>query len=156
MVLTPEFTPDNYINGDYFSFFSPQYSPISGTNVAPSFNVTGAQLPSSPEYAVRISKSLGSTELALYGYRGFYKSPSSMTDTGQPYFSALRVYGASAITPFAQGLFNAEFAYYDSTDDEHGSHPQIPNSQARYLLGYEQELIKNLTGSVQWYLEHTS
>jgi hypothetical protein len=156
VVLTPEFTPDNYINGDYFSFFSPQYSPISGTNVAPSFNVTGAQLPSSPEYAVRISKSLGSTELALYGYRGFYKSPSSMTDTGQPYFSALRVYGASAITPFAQGLFNAEFAYYDSTDDEHGSHPQIPNSQARYLLGYEQELIKNLTGSVQWYLEHTA
>jgi hypothetical protein len=45
---------------------------------------------------------------------------------------------------------------YDSSDDADGTNPLIPNNQTRWLVGYEQELIKNLTGSVQWYLEHTA
>jgi hypothetical protein len=66
------------------------------------------------------------------------------------------VYGASAITPFAKGLLNIEIAYYDSTEDEQGNEPLVPNSQMRWLLGYEQELVKNLTASAQLYVEHTN
>ncbi|WP_100657616.1 hypothetical protein [Alteromonas flava] len=152
IALTPEFTSDNYINGDYFSFFSPQL----GQNIAPGFSVESALEPNGAELAVRIYKTIGQTEYALYGYNGYYKSPNSFTAEGLPYFSALDVYGASAITPLAGGLFNAEFAYYDSKDDSDGANPLIANSQTRYLVGYEQELIKNLTGSVQWYLERTA
>lgn len=152
IVITPEFTPDIYINGDYFSFFSP----LAAANVAPGFDVKSPQLPSLPEYAIRLYKTIGSTELTFYGYKGFHKSPASFTELGQAYFSKLRVFGASAITPFAQGLVNAEMAFYDSSDDAEGTNPLIPNNQTRWLVGYEQELIKNLTGSVQWYLERTA
>jgi hypothetical protein len=150
-VVTPEFTPDNYINGDYFSFFSP----LAGANVAPRFDVSPPLRPQSPEYALRMYKTIEAVEYALYAYKGFYKSPASFTEFGEPRFTELEVYGASAMTPFASGLLNVEMAYYDSLEDKQGIDPLIPNSQTRWLVGYEQELIKNLTGSVQWYLERT-
>ena len=150
-VVTPGFTPDNFINGDYFSFFSP----LAGQQVAPAFDVESALQPSSPEYALRLYKSIDATEFAFYAYKGFHKSPNSFNDAFLPSFSALNVYGASAITTLGPGLVNAEFAYYDSKDDADGSNPLIPNSQTRYLLSYEQELVTNLTGSVQWYAERT-
>lgn len=45
--------------------------------------------------------------------------------------------------------------YYDSRDDQNGENPFIPNSQLRYLAGYEQELAKDFTAGVQHYLEQT-
>jgi len=150
-VVTPEFTPDVYINGDYFSFFLP----LASTQVAPGFDVNPPLRPESPEYALRVYNSIDSTEYALYAYDGFHKNPNSFTTDFEPTFAALRVFGASAITPLGKGLFNAEFAYYDSIDDKAGTDPFIPNSQTRWLVGYEQELIKNLTGSAQFYLERT-
>ncbi|GAB2680168.1 hypothetical protein [Aliiglaciecola aliphaticivorans] len=150
-VITPEFAADNYINGDYFSFFSASF----GTNIAPGFDVKSPYLPESPEYALRYYKSIGSSEIAIYGYDGFHKSPSSLTSEGQAYFSKLNVYGASVVSPAFAGLIKAEFAYYASKDDSQGSEPLIPNDQSRYLVGYEQEVIKDLTASIQWYLEHT-
>jgi hypothetical protein len=41
-------------------------------------------------------------------------------------------------------------------DDLSGDNPNVANSQSRYLIGYEQELAENLTGGVQYYLEHLS
>lgn len=149
VVIIPEFTPDNYINGEYFSFFSP----FAQENVAPRFSVDSPLQPGSPEYAVRIYKSIAGNEYALYGYRGFYKTPSSFTEFAEPWFAELSVYGASLIRPFASGLLNAEVAYYYSLDDKQGTNPLVPNSQTRWLLGYEQELLKNLNLSVQWYAE---
>ena len=151
LVLTPKFTPDNYINGDYFSFFSP----FAGINVAPGFDVSGSNKTSSAELALRIYKTIDSTEYAFYAYQGFHKSPASFTDIGEPYFSTLNVYGASALMPFASGLLNLEMAYYNSADDATGTNPLIPNDQSRWLVGYEQELVKNVTASVQLYLERT-
>ncbi|MGQ8364338.1 hypothetical protein [Glaciecola sp. 1036] len=148
-VVTPKFTPDNYINGDYFSFFSP----MAGQNIAPGFDVKSPLKPDSPEYAIRIYKSVGPTEYAAYFYDGFHKSPNSATPLGEPTFSELQVVGASMITTLGPGLFNAEFALYDSKEDSEGTNPLIPNSQQRWLIGYKQELAKNFTGSVQWYLE---
>ena len=43
--------------------------------------------------------------------------------------------------------------YYDSRDDRSGKDPFIPNSQFRFLAGYEQELAKDFTVGVQYYLE---
>ncbi len=151
LVITPSFTPDVYINGDYFSFFSP----LAGQQIAPRFDVSSSLKPSSPEYAVRLYKSIGATEYAGYFYNGYFKTPSSITEAFEPTFSKLKVYGASVRSTLGVGLFNAEFAYYDSVDDSNGTNPYVPNSQSRWLIGYEQELVKNLTGSMQWYLEHT-
>jgi hypothetical protein len=47
-----------------------------------------------------------------------------------------------------------EFGYYDSRQDRGGDNPFVRNSELRLLLGYEQEVAKNLTLGVQYYLEH--
>ncbi|MCA1796215.1 MAG: hypothetical protein LC645_01510 [Geobacteraceae bacterium] len=52
------------------------------------------------------------------------------------------------------GLFHAEAGYYDSFDDRGGDDPLIPNSEYRLLLGYEQELRRNLSAALQYYLEY--
>jgi hypothetical protein len=151
LVVTPEFTPDNFINGDYFSFFSP----LAGQQVAPGFEVSSALQTKSPEYALRLYKSIDTTELAFYAYRGFHKSPNSFNEAFLPTYSALDVFGASVMTTLGAGIVNAEFAYYDSKEDADGIKPLVPNSQSRFLLGYEQELVTNLTGRFQWYAERT-
>ncbi len=39
------------------------------------------------------------------------------------------------------------------SSDLGGDDPYVRNSEARYLAGYEQELAKNLTGGLQYYVE---
>lgn len=150
IVFTPRFAPDNFLNGEYFSFFNP----LTSENVAPDFVVADENRPESAEWAGRVYTEVNGTEFALYGYDGFHKSPNSFDALGRPAFSKLQVWGASAVTPLAGGLVKAEYAYYDSLDDKAGINPLVPNSQSRYLLGFEREIVSNLTGSVQWYLEH--
>ena len=48
-----------------------------------------------------------------------------------------------------------EVVWYQSEDDRDGSDPFIPNSQLRFLSGFERELITRLTLSLQYYLEWT-
>jgi len=69
-------------------------------------------------------------------------------------FPKLSVYGVSARGPLAGGIASLEAGYYDSREDRSGTDPFIPNGQIRLLVGYEHEIVKNLTGSVQYYLEH--
>ena len=51
--------------------------------------------------------------------------------------------------PELGGIANVEVSYYDSLDDRDGTDPNVPNDQARLLLGYEREIVTNLTGAVQ-------
>lgn len=150
LVWTPKFDPDNYLNGEYFSFFSP----VAGQIVAP-HPPLAVKAPSADEWALRLYKTLGSTELAFYGYQGFYKRPLAADELGMPTFSRLRALGASVRLPLGPGLFNAETAYHQSLDDKDGNLANIPNSQWLFLLGYERELVTRLTGAFQLYVEHT-
>ncbi|MGD9212142.1 MAG: hypothetical protein PVI90_15275, partial [Desulfobacteraceae bacterium] len=68
-------------------------------------------------------------------------------------FPELNVYGASARGQVAAGIGNLELAYYDSVDDDNGSDPLIDNSEIRYLIGYTQELIRELNAGLQYYVE---
>lgn len=148
VVITPEFEPDNGINGEYFSYFSP----MPGTLIADEFSVLDSNIPDDPEYAVRIYGTLAGTELALYGYKGYTKLPAAADALGNPRYSDLTVTGFSAVRPMGAGIGKLEYAFYDG-DDTTGAAPFIPNDQSRLLVGYEQELVSNLMGSVQWYTE---
>lgn len=152
LVVTPTFEPDNGITGEYFSFFSPQ----AGANIAPSFTVPPSNQPDEAEWALRAFRALGQSELALYGYRGYTKTPTASDEQGMPRYSRLDVWGASIVSPLGAGIAKAEYALHHSREDRNGNNPLVPNTQHRLLLGYEQELVANLTGSAQWYLEHTS
>jgi hypothetical protein len=93
--------------------------------------------------------------VSLYGYDGFWKSPEGFNpETARATFPRLSVYGASARGTLAGGIVNAETGYYDSKDDASGANPLVPNSEWRFLVGYEREIARNLTAALQYYLEY--
>lgn len=157
LILTPKFDPDRYINGERFSFFNPMAqgiiaAPPTIEAETPTNNMQGA------EWALRLYQDMNlfgkSAEWAVYGYRGFFKSPVGMTSsTGRAYFPELSVLGASLRRPLLKGIANIEFAHHHSREDSKGTDPWIPNSQNRFLLGYEQELVTRLTLATQYYQE---
>ncbi len=153
LVITPKFVSDQYINGDVFSFYNPIAGQLNGgINIAPGFDVSDKNTPNSAEYALRLKKQYDAIEFALYGYKGFDKSPNSLTSDFQPTFTKLNVIGASMMTPMFSGLFNLEVAQHNSADSK-GRNPLIPNRESKLLIGYQQELVTNLTGSIQFQLE---
>jgi hypothetical protein len=150
VAYTPRFDADRFIDGERFSYWN-------GTAL------TGADLKtdkpdnwfSDDELAVRIYHTFKGVEVAAYGYDGFWKTPQGFDPlSGKNTFPKLSVYGASARGSLAGGIARLEGGYYDSRDDRDGTNPWVPNSQARLLAGYEHEIAKDLTGSVQYYIEH--
>ena len=156
LVWTPEFTSDNYINGERFSFYSPQAQQI----IAPT-NKFSVQKNHKSQWSMRLKTHINNFEVALYGYKGFWPTPegtktsSQLSSQNQAYFPKLNVWGVSAITAFKGGIFNAEYASYNSTENSQGMDNMIANGQHRLLIGYEREVAKNLTASMQYYLERT-
>jgi len=153
LALTPVFDSDRYLSGRRLSYWNPQLGRIAGRDA-----VIDADQPDTwfedYELALRASKNLAGYELALYGYRGFWKSPVGFDpSSGRAYSPRLNVVGASARGPLRGGIGNLEVGYYDSDDDRGGRDPLLPNSELRYLVGYERELIKELTAAGQFYLE---
>lgn len=144
-VWTPIFEPDVYLTGERFSF----YSPLAGENIAPSPPFS-AQEPdesfSNGEFALRLYRTIESTEYAVYAYHGFFKQPS---------FAPMTSLGASLRRPVGPGLINFETSYYASRDDRDGNDASIPNDQLRFLVGYEWEAKQNFTVGLQYYLERT-
>ena len=153
VVFTPRFDSDRYISGQRFSYWNPQLGRIAGRDA-----IINADQPDDwfddYELAVRVTKNLAGYELALYGYRGYWKSPVGFNpSSAQPASPRMNSYGFSMRGALGQGIAHAEFGYYDSKEDRHGTNPSQPNSELRYLLGYEQELAKELTAGGQFYLE---
>ncbi|WP_088332037.1 hypothetical protein [Lacimicrobium sp. SS2-24] len=150
LVYSPQFDSDNYISGDYFSFFNPWAGGVIAPQ--PGFN---AKRPSGDEWAMRLFRNIEGKEIAFYAYDGYVKSPEALSIDGLPTFSGLQTLGASFRMALGSGLFNAEISHHRSKEDGKGENPRIPNSEWRALLGYELEVVTRLTGSFQFYLEHT-
>ena len=153
LIYTPRFDADRYIDGSRASYFNTTLGQTAGTNA-----VIRTRRPNNwfqdDEIALRLYRNLGAYELALYGYRGFWKSPGGMAPTtGRAIFPDLTVYGASIRGPLAGGITNAEWGYYNSKDDTDGKDPMINNSEQRLLIGHEHELVTDLTLGVQYYLK---
>jgi hypothetical protein len=152
LAYMPCFDADRHITGERISYWNGQS--IVGQN-----SVLDTDRPNGwfddEEISARIYRNLGAYEVAVYGYDGFWKSPGGMDPTtGKWLFPNLSVYGASTRGPLGSGIANIEAGYYDSADDRDGDDPFINNSESRFLVGYEQEVAKNLTIAVQYYLEH--
>jgi len=153
LVYVPRFDPDRYIRGERISYFNPSLGRFAGQDA-----IVDPLLPDDwgddAEYALRLSKNLGGYELSLYGYDGYWKSPSGFDPvTGRASFPELSVYGASLRGTVGPGIGNVEIGYYDSRQDRDGDDPFVPNSELRLLVGYEQELVRNVTLAGQYYLE---
>lgn len=152
IVYTPQFDPDRYITGEYISFWDGNVLRRAGRDRLVNANVPDNWF-SDDEVAVRVYRNINNYEYALYGYWGYWKSPGGQTAGGVATFPGLNVYGASVRGQLGKGIANAEFAYYRSTDDTTGQNPLVNNSELRYLVGYTQEIGKDLNAGVQYYLE---
>lgn len=154
VAYTPRFDPDRFIDGRRVSFFNPQYGRRTGRDaVVETENMNDWFR--DDELAVRLFKNIRGTEMAAYGYWGYWKSPAGFDPaSGQSTFPALSVYGASLRGVVLKGIGNLEFGWYDSRDDRDGTDPTVRNGEIRFLAGYEQELGTDFTAGIQYYLEH--
>ena len=153
LALTPRFDSDRYLRGQRLSYWNPNLGRTAGRDA-----VIDADQPDDWfedfELSARLSKNIEGYELALYGYRGYWKSPVGFNPTSARAASTrLNSYGASARGNLGSGIVNLEVGYYDSRADRNGDDPLQPNSELRYLLGYEQEVAKELTAGGQFYVE---
>ena len=150
IVYTPQFDADRFVDGSRISFFSPVLGEVAGRNA-----LVHTNKPKDGELAFRLYRNISSIEAAMYFYEGHWKSPGGINPlNGFALFSKLRVTGASVRASIAKGIGNIEVGYYDSRDDHKGNNPFVNNSEFRALIGYEQEIAKNLTMGTQYYLEH--
>ena len=149
LVVTPTFTPDTYLDGERFSYWG--MGGLTGEKFVadkPEESFENA------EYHARFAKNIGGFEMALYGYKGFFKRPLGFDpEQGSGVFPELAVYGASLRTQFLGGIFNVETGYYDSLDDQDGTDPTLENSIWKNLVGFEKELVQNLTLGLQYFSE---
>jgi PAS domain-containing protein len=156
IVYTPRFDADRYIDGTRISYWNPRLGRRSGEEV-------DGRLPvgkpddwlEDDELAMRLFRNVRGYELALYGYSGYWKSPAGIdVATGSFTFPKLNVYGLSARGPIGPGIGYIEAGWYDSRQDRDGEDPVVPNSELRFLAGYEKEVATDLTATVQYYVEH--
>jgi len=65
----------------------------------------------------------------------------------------LSTWGLSAQGQSLGGVISLEAGYYDSRDDRAGDNVTIPNSEARFLVGYRKQLSQDTTLGLQYYVE---
>ncbi len=153
ITYTPQFDSDRFITGEYISYWNSNLGRLAGRDAIVHTNKPDDWFGDS-EVAARLYKNISNYELALYGYHGYWKSPGGQNATRtQAIFPDLNVYGASARGEVGKGIGNVEFGYYESTDASGGSDPLINNSEMRYLVGYTQEIARDFTMGVQYYIE---
>ncbi|AWB67941.1 hypothetical protein C2869_16590 [Saccharobesus litoralis] len=146
LVWLPKMQADHYINGEIFSF----YSGAQQQNIAPRLT---ANQPSDGELAIRLSKQIGSNDIAIYGFDGYSKSPEAIDFQGKPAFYKIRSLGASLISPLANGLFKSEYGYHDHSQNSpiENQFISLAQSNQQWLIGYEQEIKANLSLALQFH-----
>ncbi len=151
LVLIQHFRADTFPEaGRRLRFFDPFGEIQARRTVEPPISLENA------EVATRLFRTLLGWDLALYAYRGFFHLPGVEMEPGPSlrfFFPRLNVYGASAQGNLLNGVGSLEAGFYDSVNDRKGTNPGIDNSQFRYLLGYQREVLPDLTGGVQYYGE---
>ncbi len=153
IIYTPRFDADRFIDGRRISFFNTSFGRRTGRDAVVQTEKKEDWF-KDDEIAVRLYQNLKGLELALYGYRGFWKSPGGFDPSPKlAVFPRLSVYGGSVRGPLGGGIGHLELGFYDSEEDTKGEDPLIRNSEFRFLLGFEQEVLRDLTATLQYYLE---
>jgi len=153
LAYMPRMDADRYVDGQRISYWNPMMQSVAGQNAVIDADRRDDWF-RDHEISARFYRPFLSYEAALYAYHGFWKSPAGLNpSTGKAYFPHLNAYGASVRGTLGSGLVNAETGYYDSREDRSGTDPFVPNSEIRFMTGYEREVARNLTAGVQYYLE---
>jgi len=153
VVYSARFQADEYITGERLSYWSDGLRSRAGEDARVRDSEPDHWF-DDDEIALRLYRNISGYEFALYGYHGYWPTPAGMNPlTGKATFPKLSVAGASARGAVLKGIGNIEVGYYHSRDDDAGTDPLVRNSEFRLLLGYEQEVAKDFTAGLQYYIE---
>jgi len=154
LVYIPKFNGSVYIDGSRLSYWNPLLGRIAGRDFI-FHDRKPDDFGTDSEYALRLTKNIEGTELALYGYYGFWQTPEGVDPlTPVLIYPELSILSASIRDALFGGIGHLELGYYDSRDDDSGGNPNIRNSEFRFLVGFERELSQDFTGGIQYYLEY--
>jgi hypothetical protein len=153
-IAIPFFTPNTFPSPDRFWMFDPMSGVTDREKVKPGVTLGNT------EFAVRAYRDIAGFDASLYFYRGFFRQPSMMPDNPTMptkltlFFPKLSVHGASLQGRGLDGVLSLEAGYYDSREDRSGTNPMIPNSQTRFLIGYQRQIWEDFSIGLQYYVEY--
>jgi hypothetical protein len=153
-IATPYFEPNNYPDPSRFWMFDPMAGITNRETQDPYSDLHKA------ETALRIYRDVAGFDTSLYYYNGYSRQPSILPDNPVTptkltlFYPKLNVYGASSQGRALDGVMSLEAGYYDSREDQSGDNPMIPNSQTKYLVGYQRQLWEDFTIGMQYYGEY--
>jgi hypothetical protein len=154
LVAVPFFEPNKFPDPDRFWMYDPMAAIMNREEKEPDRRFRNT------EAALRIYRDVAGFDTSLYYYHGYSRQPSIMPDNPLApakltlFYPKLSVYGASLQGRAAGGVLSLEAGYYDSREDRAGADPMIPNSQTRYLIGYQNQLWEDFTLGLQYYGEY--
>lgn len=152
-VAIPFFAADNLPSPKRFLVFDPLAAVPHQREDKPGARYANTEL------ALRLYRQWMGLDVSVYGYRGFWRTPGVRLDdrvaptTATRFYPTLSVYGASAQRGLAGGILSLEAGYYDSRQDRPGRDPSVPNSQWRFLVGYQRQPWADFTVGLQLYGE---
>jgi len=154
IVLIPFFAANESIKGKRLSYYNGLMGRITGKEGTGKFTGPDGSA-GNMEQALRIYRTFGSVEAALYLFNGFYKEPLGVKDPEEMefFYPELTVYGLSLRGALLGGIGNLEIGYYDSRQDRDGRDAMIENPGIKYLAGYSKDLPGDLKIGVQYQLE---
>jgi hypothetical protein len=154
LIAIPYFEPNNYPDPKRFWMLDPMAGITNRETQDPYKDFHKV------ETALRVYRDVAGFDTSLYYYHGFSRQPSVMPDNPVAptkltlFYPELSVYGASVQGRALDGVLSFETGYYDSRQDRQGTDPMIPNSQTRYLIGYQRQLWEDFTVGMQYYGEY--
>jgi len=153
-IVIPVFEPNNYTDARRFYMFDPMPSVTNRETKDPATNLENTEL------ALRAYRDIAGFDTSIYFYRGFYRKqymiPDNLTNTTKItfHYPKLSAYGASIQGRALDGVLSLEAGYYDSRQDRAGTNYTVPNSQTKFLIGYQRQLWEDFTAGVQYFTEY--
>lgn len=153
-IAIPFFEPNNYPDAKRFHMFDPMPSVTNREEKEPAANLENTEI------ALRVYRDIAGLDAAVYFYRGFFRkpyiTPDDLNNTTRItlHYPKLSAYGASIQGRALDGVLSLEAGYYDSRQDRSGADYTVPNSQTRFLIGYQKQLWEDFTLGLQYYGEY--
>ena len=155
LITIPIFEPNNYPNAKRFYLcFDPMPNVTKREEKDPPSNLENT------EFAFRAYRDVTGFDASVYLYRGFYRKPymipddiNSTTKITYHYPQAVCLWSK----PSGKGIgrcLSFEAGYYDSRQDRAGKDYTVPNSQTKFLIGYQDNCGKTSRSGSQYYSEY--
>lgn len=151
LIAIPFFEPNNFPDTKRFRMFDPMPFIFDRKEIEPAETVKNTEI------AVRVYRDIAGFDTSVYFYKGFFRQPGMIPDNAEIpskltlFYPKLSVYGASLQGRALDGVLSLEAGYYDSRQDRKGTDPMMPNSQTRFLLGYQRQMWEDFTVGLQYY-----